>query len=147
MCDHAILPPPAAPAPPALTWERTCPGSKDQAAAVRASLRSFLGNWPSTDDAITLASELVANAVCHSHSSQPGGQFTARAQLRPDGSLHVQVEDQGSDWDGDLSAAECPHGLYLLHALSAACGTRSGSGGWVTWFTLTAATTGQAGQA
>jgi hypothetical protein len=113
---------------------------------VRASLRSFLGNWPNADDAITLVSELVANAVCHSRSRQPGGRFTVRARLGHDGSLHVQVEDQGSDWDGDLSAAECPHGLYLLRTLSAACGTRPGDDGWITWFILTATTTGQAGQ-
>lgn len=145
MCDHVVLPPPAAPASPALTWQRTYPGRKDQAAEVRASLRSFLRDWPLADDAITLVSELAANAISHSRSRQPGGRFTARAQLHPDGSLHAQVEDQGSDWDGDLSAAECPHGLYLLRALSTACGTRPGDQGWVTWFAL-AATSKEAGQ-
>jgi two-component sensor histidine kinase len=113
---------------------------------VRASLRSFLGDWPLADDAITLVSELATNAVSHSHSRRPGGQFTVRFQIHPDGGLHAEVEDQGSDWDGDLSAAECPHGLYLLRALSTACGTRSGNDGWVTWFSLAAASNGQARQ-
>ena len=49
MCDHAVLPSPAAPDPPALTWERTYPGSTEQAAEVRASLRSFLGDWPNRE--------------------------------------------------------------------------------------------------
>ena len=43
-----------------------------------------------------------------------------------------------------LSAAEAPHGLYLLHVLSTACGTRRSEQGWVTWFTLTAPATRQA---
>lgn len=131
--------------PSRITWERTYPGSTEQAAEVRASLRSFLGDWPNADDAITLVSELVANAVCHSHSREPGGRFTVRARLDHDGRLCIQVEDQGSDWDGDLSTAESPHGLYLLRALSTACGTRPGHDGWVTWFTLATASE-QAGQ-
>jgi hypothetical protein len=144
MRDHAVFPPPATPTPPPLTWERTYPGRKDQAAEVRAALRSFLRDWPLADDAITLASELAANAVSHSHSRQPGGQFTVRAQLHPDGSLHAQVEDQGSNWDGDLGTAECPHGLYLLRALSTTCGTHPSNNGRVTWFTLVAAANEQA---
>ena len=47
-----------------------------------------------------------------------------------------EVEDQGSSWDGNLSAAQPPHGLFLLRALSATCGTRPGARGWITWFTI-----------
>ena len=144
MCDHAVLPPPATPTHPASRWEWTYPGTKDQAAKVRASLRSFLNGSPLADDAVTLVSELAANAVSHSRSRLPGGQFTVRAELYHDGCLHAEVEDQGSSrWDGDLRAAECPHGLYLLRALSTCCGTRPGQHGWITWFTLAAPTARQ----
>ena len=136
MCDHAVLPPPATPARAASAWEQTYPGTKDQAAQVRASLRLFLDGSPLEGDAVTLVSELAANAVTHSRSRLPGGTFTVRAQLCEDGGLHAEVEDQGSGWDGDLSTAECPHGLYLLRALSADCGTRPGKQGWMTWFVL-----------
>jgi hypothetical protein len=46
----------------------------------------------------------VANACAHNASGQPGGQFMVR--LRQSGSsrgeVYVEVEDQGSAWDGLL---------------------------------------------
>jgi hypothetical protein len=39
-------------------------------------------------------------------------------------------------WDGNIGCAEPPHGLFLLRALSTACGTRRGEEGWITWFTI-----------
>jgi hypothetical protein len=125
------------PAAPPRTCARSFPGRRDTIRDARAFLVAFLNSCPVTDEAVLLASELCANAVAHSASGQPGGTFTLRAQLSSDGSVHAEVEDQGSRWDGDLSAAECPHGLYLLRALSAACGTRHGDHGLITWFTLT----------
>ncbi len=39
------------------------------------------------------------------------------------------MQDQGSAWDGDLAAAaRHRHGLYLVAALAAACGTAPGLG-------------------
>lgn len=119
---------------------RTVPGRPDQISAVRALLAGFLDGFPAADDAVLLVSELAANACAHSVSGQPGGTFTVRARLC--GSyLHAEIEDQGSGWDGCLRPAEAPHGLYLLRALSAACGTLPGTQGWITWFTLTPAHT------
>jgi hypothetical protein len=145
MCDHAILPPPVLAAP--VPWQsctRLFPGRPDQIGAARTLLHDFLGSYPATDEAVLLVSELAANAVTHSASGQPGGTFTVRAHLCG-ALLHAEVEDQGgSAWDGTLTSTGTPHGLYLLRALSAACGTFPGSCGWVTWFTLTA--TGQAHQ-
>ncbi|MGA2831156.1 MAG: ATP-binding protein [Streptosporangiaceae bacterium] len=142
MCDHATLPPPPPPAAP-VSWQnctRSFPGRPDQISAVRALLSGFLDGYPTADDAVLLISELAANACAHSASGQPGGTFTVRAHMCAS-YLHAEVEDQGSAWDGHLRPAQAPHGLYLLRALSAACGTFPGTCGWVTWFTITNATT------
>jgi hypothetical protein len=42
----------------------------------------------------------------------------------------------GGNWNGDITAGECPYGLYLLRQLSSDCGTRRGQHGWITWFTI-----------
>jgi hypothetical protein len=51
--------------------------------------------------------------------------------------VHAEVRDAGSDWHGDIArSASHPHGLYLLLALAADCGTDvSGRSGTV-WFRL-----------
>jgi hypothetical protein len=134
MPDRATLPRPA-PAAQCRSCEAAFPGRPDQVGQARALLAAFLHGEPGADNAVLLASELAANAVSHSASGQPGGTFTVRAQLTGAG-IYAEVEDQGSGWDGNLSAADAPHGLFLLRALSTTCGTHHGPAGWVTWFTL-----------
>jgi serine/threonine-protein kinase RsbW len=132
MC-HATI----APRPPHIC-EWSFPGRRDQVGQARAFLAQFLDGCPVADDTVLLVSELAANAVAHSASGQPGGTFTVRARIRDTGTVDAEVEDQGSRWSGDVSTAECPHGLYLLRAFSATCGTRRAEAGWVTWFTISA---------
>jgi hypothetical protein len=114
------------------------PGRQDQVSRVRELVARQLGDSPGRDDAVLLASELAANACAHSASGEPGGQFVVR--LRGGGSgggeVYVEVEDQGSGWDGRFHETESPHGLYLLRSLAGACGTRPGAGGWITWFVV-----------
>jgi hypothetical protein len=138
MCRHGTLVPPASPTP-RQNCTRTFPGRPEQISRVRALLAHFLDGFPTTDDALLLASELATNAINHSASGKPAGTFTIRAR-RCGNCLNVEIEDQGSAWDGRLALAEAPHGLYLLRALSAACGTLPRPTGWVTWFTLTPST-------
>jgi anti-sigma regulatory factor (Ser/Thr protein kinase) len=95
-----------------------------------------LDGSPATDDAVLLVSELAANACAHSASGQPGGSFVVRVCGSGSHPVYVEVEDQGSSWDGTLDHNESPHGLYLLRTLSAACGTRRGDHGWITWFAI-----------
>jgi hypothetical protein len=134
MADRATLPRPA-PAAQSRSCEAAFPGLADQVGQARALLAAFLHGEPAADTAVLLASELAANAVSHSASSQPGGTFTVRAQLTGTG-IYTEVEDQGSSWDGNLSAATAPHGLFLLRTLSTSCGAQHRPAGWVTWFTL-----------
>lgn len=146
MCDRATLPAPTSAA--SAGWQnctRTFPGDAQQISAARALVADFLYGYTAADDAVLLVSELCTNAVAHSASGLPGGTFTVRARLCG-AYLHAEVEDRGSAWDGDLSAAMPPHGLYLLRALSTACGARPGDQGWVTWFTIAAPSAGQAPQ-
>jgi Histidine kinase-like ATPase domain len=130
----AALPPADHPGP-----ERHCMGTfrgqREQAGQARAFLAAFLGGWARVDDALLLIGELSANAVVHTGSGAPGGLFTVRATLAG-AWLRAEVEDQGSNWNGRLEEAECPHGLFLLRQLATRCGTRRVRGGWVTWFVL-----------
>ena len=111
-------------------------GHRDQVAQARAFLARFLADSPAADDAVLLVSELAANTVTDSASGHLGGTFTVRARLSPGHFLYVEVEDQGSAWDGNLAVAKRPHGLHLVRELSADCGTRLGTVGWTTWFTV-----------
>jgi Histidine kinase-like ATPase domain len=123
-----------------LTATRRCigsfPGRRDQVRLIRGILAAFFDGCPAADNAVLLASELAANAVTHSASGQPGGLLTIRAETQPGAYLRAEIEDQGSTWDGNLAATRPPHGLFLLRALSADCGTHRGKHGWVTWFTI-----------
>jgi len=125
--------------PPAAvrTWAATYPGSPAQLAQVRADLRRFLSGCTLTDDVLTLVSELADNAVIHSDSRRPGGTFTVRLTHHHGSHIRAEVQDQGSSWDGDLTAsARHPHGLYLLVALATCCGTSRSPRCGTTWFIL-----------
>jgi serine/threonine-protein kinase RsbW len=119
-----------APDPPAvLAWEGTYPGAATSARLVRAAVRRVLAGCPAADDVVLAVTELAANAIAHSASGRPGGTFAAREQAGR-GHVRAEVRDQGSGWDGDLAAAaRHPHGLWLVTALSSACGTSPAPGG------------------
>jgi serine/threonine-protein kinase RsbW len=136
MCDQATVPLRCVTPMRPHMWVRSFPGRHDQVGQARAFLACFLDGRPGADEAVLLVSELAANAVTHSASGRPGGTFTVRARIHCDGCIYAEVEDHGSGWDGDVSAAECPHGLFLLRQLASDCGARRGERGWVTWFTL-----------
>ena len=55
--------------------------------------------------------ELTANSVLHS-ASRDGGEFTLRAEVRPD-RLRIEVEDAGGPWRDDSR----PHGLDVVAAI------------------------------
>src|ERR1700761_2893597 len=114
------------------------PGRRDQVSQVRELVARHLDGWPASDDAVLLASELAASACAHSASGEPGGQFVVRVRGGGSsrGEVYIEVEDQGSGWDGRFRETESPHGLYLLRELAASCGTRPGGSGWITWFVV-----------
>ena len=131
MYERAIL------ATPQRSWEQSYPGAPGQLRHVRTELRGFLGACPVADDAVCLLSELCANAVLFSDSGKSGGTFTVRVQHVLNDFVRGEVEDQGSDWDGELPAsAASPHGLYLLLNLASACGIERIRRVRLVWFRL-----------
>jgi len=99
------------------------PGRPEQVRRVRADLGAFLREYPIADETILVASELAANAVTHSSSRQPGGQFIVRAAVCPGDCIWVEVEDQGGIWTGHDTRDGRPHGLDIVQAIA-------GDGNW-----------------
>lgn len=133
MCEHATM---SRRCGRPHSYAQSFPGTPGHVRYVRAFIATVLDDFPGADDAVLLISELAANACAHSASGIPGGTFTVRADVCPGIYVRAEVEDQGSKWDGDIAAAESPHGLYLLRQLSADCGARRGAHGWAIWFTI-----------
>ena len=122
-----LTPPPSTPAPCAPQYcTRFFPGRDDQVRLARALTERFHDGHPAADDAVLLISELAANAIAHSASGQPGGTFTLRVQVR-DGCVRGEVEDQGSHWDGNISAASHRTGSTCS---ASAGGARRADHGW-----------------
>jgi anti-sigma regulatory factor (Ser/Thr protein kinase) len=99
------------------------PGRPEQVQRVRTDLGAILDECPIADEAILVASELAANAVIHSSSRQPGGEFIVRAAVCPGAYIWVEVEDQGGIWAGHHPRDGRPHGLDIVQAIA-------GDGDW-----------------
>ena len=129
-------------AAPLMAWSRSFPAAPEQVREARRFLAAILANLDAPDASLCL-SELVTNAVVHSHSSQPGGIFTVRAQL--DGQrLRVEVCDQGGPWLSPTHATtdeENGRGLLIVGQLADRWGCEGHSRtGWIVWFEIECAT-------
>ena len=124
---------------PVITWARTFPAVPAQVREARRFLARLLAPGPTADDALLCLSELAANAVVHSHSSQPGGAFIIRVE-RHGQRVRVEVGDQGGPWHPpDQGGAGGQHGRGLLSVskLAARWGREGTSQrGWTVWFEL-----------
>lgn len=69
-------------------------GAPSSVSQARGLLAGFLGDNPRSDDAVTIISELVTNAVLHSASGADGGEFEIRFAVLT-GLLRLEVVDQG----------------------------------------------------
>jgi anti-sigma regulatory factor (Ser/Thr protein kinase) len=97
---------------------RTFPARADQIPQARAFLARALAGCPVTEDAVLICSELTTNAVLHSGSARPGGQFTVRAEVREGDYAWIEVEDQGGRWGEDEKPGEGGRGLEIVAALA-----------------------------
>jgi len=104
-------------------WEKAYTGLPTTVSHVRRDVRAILGPCPEViaNDLELVVSELVANAIKHSRSGEPGGTYTVRISHQVTEKIPyvwVEVVDQGSSsWDGTFRP-EPTHGLAVIQQLS-----------------------------
>lgn len=104
-----------------LVWRRIYPGLPNQAGRARAFVAYLLAGLSNLDDAVLVTSEFVSNALRHTASAQPGGQFLVEVRRRHDGAT-VTLVDQGSAKEPAIpdldDMSECGRGLYTAKVLA-----------------------------
>jgi anti-sigma regulatory factor (Ser/Thr protein kinase) len=108
-------------------WSRSFPGLAENLAEVRQFTEMVLGGAPGTELVVLAVSELAGNAIVHTASGTPGGQFAVRLATFAD-RWQVRVDDEGSptephvvvdgtdedaEWD-----CESGRGLAMVAAIS-----------------------------
>jgi serine/threonine-protein kinase RsbW len=120
--------------PRGTAFERSYLGTMEQVREVCADMTAITDGYALSDDLVLITSELATNAIRHSRSGRPAGEFTVRVTLYPYDYAWVEVIDQGGEWTSD----ERRHGLNALAAIA-------GDGNWgvdgdeachVAWFRL-----------
>jgi serine/threonine-protein kinase RsbW len=120
--------------PRGTAFERSYLGTIEQVREVCADMTAITDGYALSDDLVLITSELATNAIRHSRSGRPAGEFTVRVMLYPYDYAWVEVIDQGGEWTSD----ERRHGLNALAAIA-------GDGNWgvdgdeachVAWFRL-----------
>jgi serine/threonine-protein kinase RsbW len=121
-----------------LAWSRAFAATPAQAGEARRSISCILDGHPAADDAVLCVSEMAANAILHSNSRKPGGQFTVRAEIYPGDRLRIEVHDQGGSWARPIPGEEQRgHGLHIISQLARTWGiTGDGDTGWTVWAVL-----------
>lgn len=106
-----------------LRWCRVFPGEDRQLRVLREWLKGLLPACMARDDVIAVASELGANAVCHTASGR-GGQFSV-AVAWTGSVVSIVVGDGGGPTEPrviDDTESENGRGLRLVRALSLTVG-------------------------
>lgn len=118
------------------------PGLPEHVREARSFIAKALGELhPNLDNAVLLTSELVTNAVMHSHSRCYGGTITVLI-MEAAGDVRIEVTDEGSDLStpivrGDVYASD-GHGLFLVQTISDQWGYIRDDTGTTVWFLLSA---------
>jgi serine/threonine-protein kinase RsbW len=118
---------------------RTFPGQPGQVSVARRWLAQMIDGFTAIDDVLLACSELATNAIMHSASGQPDGQFTVRLAIRQD-IVRVEVLDQGGAWPGRLGeedhakdSGQRGRGLTIVAAITDAWGIVGDHEGRTTW--------------
>lgn len=116
---------------PRLRCRRVLPGQPDQLQVLRHWLADLLPPCDARDMVIAVASELGANAVCHTASRLPGGTFSVEVEWST-AAVTVVVGDGGGPSAPriiDDPVGEHGRGLQMVYGLSDAVAVSGGEQG------------------
>lgn len=114
------------------------PGVPESVTAGRHWLLSQLGgrDHPAAAEAELAACELMTNAIKHSDSRLPGGEFTLQLDIS-DKWIFIGVTDKGGTTEPTIpqpdELATCSRGLAMMAACCMEWGWRNCDGGRVVW--------------
>jgi serine/threonine-protein kinase RsbW len=108
-----------------------------QIAHARRFIAGVLSGFGAAEDIVLCVCELASNAVLHSCSREPGGQFTVRVSVSPGGRIRAEVVDRGGPW-GPEPAQDEEHGrgLLIVAALATRWGVTGSEAGRSAWLEL-----------
>jgi anti-sigma regulatory factor (Ser/Thr protein kinase) len=108
-----------------------------QVSQARRFIVGVLTGFSPAEDVVLCVSELASNAVLHSNSREPGGQFVVRAGVSAAGRIRAEVEDRGGRWAPDPDQdEERGRGLLIVAALATRWGITGNDAGRVAWLEL-----------
>lgn len=129
-------------------WSRSFDGLPERVAEVREYTRKVVGDCKDADILELIASELAGNAIRHSGSGKPGGQFTLhiaelsnRWQIRVDDAGGTKVPhlcepapiESVKDLDRFGDEVEAGRGLALVAAVSSSWGVLGDDAARAVW--------------
>jgi serine/threonine-protein kinase RsbW len=108
-----------------------------QVAQARRFVAGVLFGYAAADDVVLCVSELASNAVLHSSSRRPGGQFVVRAGVSAAGRIRAEVEDRGGPWaPGPNQDEEHGRGLLIVAGLATRWGIAGSEAGRMAWLEI-----------
>jgi anti-sigma regulatory factor (Ser/Thr protein kinase) len=108
-----------------------------QIAHARRFIAGVLSGFGAAEDIVLCVCELASNAVLHSCSREPGGQFTVRVSVSPAGRIRAEVVDRGGPWQpGPAPDEEHGRGLLIVDALATRWGVTGSEAGRSAWLEL-----------
>jgi hypothetical protein len=119
---------------------RVFDGQPLQVAQARRFIAGVLAGISVADDVVLCVSELASNAVLHSHSREPGGQFIVRAGISATGRIRAEVQDRGGPWTPSPDQdEERGRGLLIVARLATRWGFAGSDVSRVAWLELDSA--------
>jgi len=116
---------------------RAFPAQPLQVAHARRFVAGVLAGLGAADDAVLCVSELASNAVLHSSSREPGGQFTVRVWTSAVGRIRAEVEDRGGPWAPDPDQdEERGRGLLIVAKLATRWGISGSRAARMAWLEI-----------
>ena len=117
---------------------RTFLGLPRQVREARHWIAPLLATFPAADDALLTLDELASNAVIHSKSRLPMGEFTVRVVILAD-LVRIEVTDQGGVWHGQVGPdPQFGRGLRIVAALASAWGITGDQASRTAWCEIAA---------